>query len=289
MRVGDATFYLRFLSGLQANRERSERALASLADGKKVRVASDDPVGAQESLMLRKRLVQVAGFDRAAGSSRTALGAIDGALSRVFDVVTEARTLAMAGGSNLDDANGIRAQQIDQLREELLSLANTSTGGRYLFGGTQTLAPPFAADGSYSGNADEVAAPIDVQETVGATLSGSAVFVDGGDVFTMLSDLSDALRNGQPADVAALVPALSDALDHLGQVHGGVGARMQRIDAVLERHGDEELDLIRRISNIEDADLAEIAVELQANDTATSALSAASARVLGRSLFDYLG
>ena len=77
MRVGDATFYLRFLAGLRGNRSLSERALQSLADGKKTRVGSDDPAGTQEALALRTRLVRLTGFDRSAESARTSLATID--------------------------------------------------------------------------------------------------------------------------------------------------------------------------------------------------------------------
>ena len=51
----------------------------------------------------------------------------------------------------------------------------------------------------------------------------------------------------------------------------------------------DQAALIDRISSIEDADLAEVVVALQQTDLSINALSAASGRVLGRSLFDYLG
>jgi flagellar hook-associated protein 3 FlgL len=290
MRIGDATFYLRFLAGLQENRARSEQALRSLADGKKVRSASDDPAGTQEALALRTRLVRLTGFDRSAELARTSLATIDSVLGDVLDVLSEAQTEAMAGASApADNANEIRAAQVEALRDQLLRLANTSQGGRYLFGGTETRTAPFATDGTYSGNTDEVQAPIDSAEQVGATIPGSRVFVDGVDLFAVMTDLADALRDNRTADVGALVPVLNQALDHVGQIRGDIGFRMRRIDQVLERHGDEELSLLERISAIEDADIAEIAVQLQASETATSALSAAAVRVLGRSLFDYLG
>lgn len=280
---------MNLLGGLRANRARSEQALASLADGKKIRVASDNPVGAQESLGLRQRLVRLAGFDRSAEAGRTTLSTIESVLARTHGLLTEARTLALGGASGLDDANTTRAVEVEALRDELLALANTSQSGRYLFGGTETTNPPFADDGTYSGNADEVQAPVDSDESVAATLSGSRVFADGGDLFAALTDLADALRNGQPADVAALTPALTAGLDHIAQLEGEIGTRMQRIDLVLERHGDEELALIDRISSIEDADLAEVVVAIQQTDLSINALSAAAGRVLGRSLFDYLG
>ena len=59
----------------------------------------------------------------------------------------EVRTLALQAnnGTLTADDRGTIADQIERVRSRLLSLANTQSGGRYLFGGTKTDAPPFAA------------------------------------------------------------------------------------------------------------------------------------------------
>jgi hypothetical protein len=80
MRVGDATFYAKFLAGLERSRSRSGIALEGLADGKKVRLASADPAGAAESLALRGRWVRLQGFSRSGGSAESALVALENVL-----------------------------------------------------------------------------------------------------------------------------------------------------------------------------------------------------------------
>jgi flagellar hook-associated protein 3 FlgL len=290
MRVGDATFYLRFLTGLSRYRVRSDNLLEGLADGKKVRAASDDPAGVHETLSLRAKLARLSGYDKSASAARMDLATIEGALGEVVNLLTEVRSEAMAGASAIySGSNETRAEVVERLREQLISISNTVNGRRYLFGGTETLAPPFAADGSYSGNDDEVVAPVDSGETVGATLSGSRVFLDSGDLFALLEDVALALREDRHQDVGATVSALGDAIDHIGQIHADIGYRLQRIDQLVEKHGDEELALRARIGEIEDIDIAEVITGLQASENASAALSASAARVLGRSLFDYLG
>lgn len=290
MRIGDATFYLRFLSGLRAQRASSATAIEGLADGKRVRVGSDDPSGASQSLVLRARLARIAGYDGSAAAARTDLSTMDNVLDHVNLLLTDAIEEAMGASDINDDTNNeARATAIDALRSELLSLSNTSQSGRYLFAGTETRTVPFATDGSYAGSDAEVQAPIDRDDLVGSTLSGERVFQDGGDIFTMLTDLSDALRDNRIADVEALVPSLRDALSHVARVRADIGSRMRRIDNALERHGDEAVRVTQRIGEIENIDLTQVIVDLQAAETSTAALSAAAARVLGRSLFDYLG
>ena len=290
MRVADQSFYTRLLAGLAMQRARTNENLGRLADGKNVRVASDDPSGHHASMGLRTRLVRIAGFDRSADAARTDLATIERALSEVVGLVTEARTEALAGASGpFDAANGIRADQVESLRDHLLALANTEQGGRYLFSGTQTRTPPFDTAGTYSGNSDEVDAPVDVNQEIGATLSGERVFQGGVDLFAALDDLVQALRINDTAAVAATIPTLTAGLDHLNEVHAEIGIRLQDIDKTIDRHADETLALVRRVGEIEDADIAEVIVALESSDTTSAALSAAASRFLGRSLFDYLG
>lgn len=288
MRVGDATMYRRFLSAFEAAGGRLARAVASLADGKRVRVASDDPVAAHASLGLRARLARIEGLDRAAGSARAGLLAMDQALGEVLDILSAAQLEAMAGGSGLG-GDDIRASRVEELRERLLQLANLAQGGRHLFGGTATVTAPFLADGTYVGDDAETEVPVDWDETVGGTMSGRRVFLGGGDLFRRLEDLAAALRSSDAPAIQAATVALGADIRRVAALRAEIGGRLQRIDAAFERHQSESLRLLERIGELEDAPLDRIAAEIAALDASRSALSEAASRLVGRSLFDRLG
>jgi flagellar hook-associated protein 3 FlgL len=290
MRVGDPSLYARLLAGLALHRQRTDQGLERLAGGRDVRVASEDPSGHSKSMGFRARLVRIAGYERAASAARTSLDTLDAVLGQGIGLLTEAQTLAMAGGTISGDfPNEVRADEIEALRNGLLALANTEQSGRFLFSGTMTATIPFDDAGVYAGNLDESTAALDTNEEVATTLSGQQVFLDGGDLFSALDDLAQALRDNDSARIAAAIPTINAGIDHLSQVRGKVGVRLQTIDRALDRHADEALELVRRVGEIEDTDIAEVIVELQSADTASSALSAAASRFLGRSLFDYFG
>ncbi len=290
MRVGDETYYYRFLIGLEAARDALDRSMEQLTDGKKVKRASDDPAGYHASLALRGRLVQLEGYARSGQAAHFDLSTIDSALGEVVNLLSSAQTEAMAAASGVTGGDTeARALTIDGIRERILALSNTNQNGRYLFGGTATLTSPFAEDGTYSGNDAEVMAPIDSSEEIAATFSGRRVFQEGGDIFTLLSDLAQAMRDGRITDIESAIPALKAALEHVADVRSVAGNRMMRIESMLDRHDDETLSLSKRISEIENANLEDVAVALQSAQTSQSAISAAAAKVLGRSLFDYLG
>lgn len=290
MRVGDQSFYLRLLTGLENARGSTSRGLDRMSDGKRVRTASDDPAAAHLALQARGRVVALSGFDRSAQAARTDLSAIDSALGEAVSVLSSARAEAMAGASGTGQpGNAARADKLDALRTQLLSLANTNQNGRFLFSGTATRTLPFAQDGSYHGDDAEAQAPLDTNEQVASTMSGRDAFQAGGDLFAHLADAAQAVRDGRTADVAALVVTLGDDINRLTGVRGEIGARMEKIDAIASRHTDEATRLLQRIGELEDADLTQVAVELQSASTTRSALSAAAGRILGLSLFNYLG
>ena len=101
MRVTDSFIFTRFLNAFNLNRQASERAVLQLADGKRVRYASDDPTGARTAIEFRGRLVRLEGFKRTTQTSNTDLATIESVLGEVFNIVSEARSEAMAGATGL--------------------------------------------------------------------------------------------------------------------------------------------------------------------------------------------
>ncbi len=290
MRVSDANFLQTFLNGLGNQREALDRSLKSLVDGKRVRQSSDDPSGARTAMELRARFVRLEGYERAGASAKYGLDDIEAALGEVFDDLIEARDKAVEGASETNETNRpLLANQVDDIRERILNAANTRRDGRYLFGGTSTLATPFDTVGSYSGNDGESRAPLDDRQTVSTTLSGRRVFQDGGDVLATLSDLSTALRNNDTAAIQNLLPALEGQLDHINEVRAEVGSRLQNIERFAANRASERVRIQERVIEIENVSREQSALEINQANNSIEALSATASRVLGRSLFDFLG
>jgi flagellar hook-associated protein 3 FlgL len=289
VRVSDANFLATFLRGIAAAREVQERSLQQLSDGKRVRHASDDPTGARSTLSHRARLARLEGYERASAAGRVRLEAIDVALGSAVGILTEARTLAMAGASSpTSDGNDARAIEVESLRERLLDLANLQQDDRYLFAGTAIDTRPFDAAGVYAGAGEGVRVPVSDARTIGVTLAGDSVFHQGGNVFETLDDLAQAFRDDDAAAVETLSAELSSWMDRVATARAEIGVRMRTIDVAVDAHVDEKLRLTRRIAEIEDVAIEEVAVSLASANTSLDALATSAGRVLGRSLFEYL-
>ena len=291
MRVSDASITQRFLSEFGSRRREMDTLLRQLADGKRVRVSSDDPVAAHESLMTRSLALRLQGLDRSASAGQTDLETIDFIIGEAFELVINARDRGSQGVTTGDaDGNAVLATEVREARERLLSLANTVQRGRYLFSGSATSTVPFDGTGTYQGNATEIQAAIDINVSVGVTVSGGDVFQGSGvDVFQLMNDLATAMDANDTAAMSALLADFEPVLDHLGLNRTAVGNQLKRIETVRNKHADELVRLGTRISELEDIPLEEIAAGLASTEARIQGLSVTLTRIVGRSLFDVLG
>lgn len=135
-------------------------------------------------------------------------------------------------------------------------------------------------------------------DTRGILRAGSELvtFGETGNPFDLIQGMVADLRNDQGLDSAELSERLAVRLEDLDRVHddlllglGVVGARSARLASSSARQGEVQLDLAARLSEIEDADLAEVATKLARSQMILEVAQAASARVLQTSLLNFLG
>jgi flagellar hook-associated protein 3 FlgL len=79
----------------------------------------------------------------------------DHALSQLVDVVNRAKEIAIGQSSAASSTNESRlgvAEEVTQLFNQAVAIANTRIGDRYLFGGYKTQTPPVDQNGRYIGD-----------------------------------------------------------------------------------------------------------------------------------------
>jgi len=156
------------------------------SSGVRLHRASDAPAEAFRLLGLRAESDGLATYRENVGRITDSLNVASTVLSQMSDVMARARELVTQGTSGTYSAANRRpvAQEFEGLLEQLLSLANTRHGGRYLFGGSSTRAAPYEAeyDGDrivgvrYVGNRDTVEAPVAAGVDQATVLVGDAIF-----------------------------------------------------------------------------------------------------------------
>jgi flagellar hook-associated protein 3 FlgL len=181
------------------------------------------------------------------------------------------------------------AKTVQNMLEEIVSLANTDVGGRFIFGGSSTDAAPFAQDGTYNGDNNPFTIKVGQASTVEVGKDGEAVFKSPGmDIFQTMTDLKTALENNNVGGIQTAISELGEFFDHTNTQISDVGSKTLRMQVKENIFQDIEISKMERLSQIEDADLAAAIIDLKTKELAYQAALASSSRIMELSLTNYL-
>jgi len=280
------------LSALAEVRRQADTATQELATGSRINKPSDDPAGAAQMISNRDQTSQVDAFLRSITGVNGLLHTADSTLSSVVTALQRAISLGVEGANGtLSDADRQDvAAELMGIQQQLVSLANTSYQGEFIFSGTSTRQPfVMAASGAvtYQGNSGTNIAQVGPNYSVQINLPGSQLFTaPGASVFQAISDLIASLQNN--AGIGAAVTGLSSAFNHVTSQRVFYGNAINQLSAQQNYLNSEKVDLSTAANAIAGADMAATAARLSQAQLAVNAELAAMSRVSQNSLFDYL-
>ena len=280
------------LDSLQSGLGRMARLQEQLSTGRVLNRPSDSPTGATTAMRLRDNLSATRQYQRNAQDGLAWLGTIDATLTSVTDQTRAARDIALQGANSVAMSPASRqalATTVAQLREGLLASANTTHLGRPVFGGITAGTVAYDASGTFVGQAGEVRRTVAEGVTVRVDADAAAVFGPAGDsVLNHLDDLTTALQSGTEADIRAQVDRLNTDLERITTARAEAGTRYKQVETANQTAADAELRLRTSLSEVENADLPQVIVDLKMQETAYQAALASTARVMQPSLLDFL-
>lgn len=292
LRVTDQTMTLAAQRALGARQARLAAAQGTASSGVRLTRPSDDPVGTGDALRVRAQIAATAQYKRNADDGTAWLTTIDSALGSATGLLRQVRDATIQGGNgslNQDGRNAL-ATQIDALRQDLLSTANTRYMGRSVFAGTSDAASAFTDgtpptfNGSPGGSVQRRIGP---DQTVRVDADGVAAFGTGpGSVFAVLDSIAADLRSG--ADPTSRLTALDEGMKAVAAARSDAGGRLAQLTRAGQAAADAATSLEARRSGIEDVDLGKAVLDLQLQQTAYQAALAVTAKVLQPSLTDFL-
>lgn len=120
-----------------------DELMAKLASEKKINRPSDDPLGMGRVLDSRLKLANISQYQDNTTFSTSWVNLTESSLSGVNDAVTEAKTLAIANATSTASSSNRQnaAANVEQIIEQVRSLANAMSGDRYLFSGSKNVQP----------------------------------------------------------------------------------------------------------------------------------------------------
>lgn len=294
MRVTNRDLYFQLVRDIGNVSEKMLKLNKQLSSAKRINKPSEDPVGMASVLVSRTEINAFEQFSRSIVYGRGWLKNTDTTLQELDNLLARASELATSQSSNTAtaDTRAGTAEEVRELYEHILGLANSKYGNKYMFGGTKTQTAPFedvAGVVQYNGNDDTFSIKIGKTDTVQISLPGSEVFTNpSGNVFTALSNLEQALRNNDQTAIRASLTDIEAAALVISNNLASIGARENRLDYTETRLQTAKTNTTEQMSEIEDLDYAEALLYLQNQQIIYQATLKSASMITGMSLVDFI-
>jgi flagellar hook-associated protein 3 FlgL len=285
------------LADLQQSQSTLNTALAEVSTGKSVTVPSDNPAASAQMVQNTMETANVDQYTKNINSVLTTVQSASSALSAVVTSLTQAVSLGTQGanGTNTPTSLAAIAQQVQGILSSVVSDANSSVNGTYLFGGTASTTAPYTADSSsasgytYNGNSDSNSVAIGDNLNVQISVPGSQIFSSSSnDVLAALSTLVSALKSGDSSQISSATSSISSAISYISQQQGFYSNATSQLNSQESYLQQDTVTLTTQQNNLVGVDEAQAATLLSQAETDNSAILAAAAKVLPNTLLNYL-
>jgi flagellar hook-associated protein 3 FlgL len=131
------------LAALENLQQQQDIATLELSTGSKINKPSDDPAGAAQLTQIADLSSQADSFQRSISSINGILSTADSTLNLVGTALQRAISLGVEGanGTLSDSDRTAIASELSGIQSQLVSLANTSYQGQFIFAGTADTQP----------------------------------------------------------------------------------------------------------------------------------------------------
>ncbi len=260
-----------------------------LSTGKIINKPSDNPLLISRVLDLNGRLKNIEQYQKNLNSASIWIDSTLQSFMGMGELLNSAKIIALreSNATSTPDSRRISAEEVDNLKKQLLNLANTYSGGRYIFSGTKTRTQSFTETGTYQGDEKKISIQSGEKQVITINAPGNKVFKQDKDLFKVLSDLKDALENDDTQGISDQIDEIEACMKQIHRWEGEFGGKGQFIEIFKNRLKDQEIQTTKFLSNIEDADITRISVELQSASMAYQAALAAASKILQATMLQF--
>ena len=257
MRVSDQYRFLLTQRNVSQATERLLKIQQEVATGKKINVASDDPVVYGILQDVRRISDNISQFERNISTAITRLQTADSTMDELNNVLIKAKEVAI-GAMNVTmtaDMRTTAAKEVRGYMKTFHNLANRKEGGRYLFSGTRSTTPALDDNGVYQGRDDDVYIEVGVEWSRNIAIAGKEILSpdDGVDSYTVLVDLINALESDDVTQIGESLELLDSAMDQISNVRASVGTIHDQLMVDESLMAQLSIDM-----SINDAELSEL-------------------------------
>ena len=311
MRVTNGMLASNFLNNINRTMGRMQTYQQQLATNKRMTRLSDDPIGAINSLSIRGKISRLNQYQKNIDDAKSWLTQSETAVMELGEVLKTSyeKTVQAATGTNTVQEKEAIAKELTEIRNHIVQLSNSTFGDRYIFGGFQTTAAPFAYEAgqlTYQGydlrtlpddpalqqhlKSQIISFEIGTGLTSDVSFSGIRLIGSGEDnIIHILDDLISHLQKDAPhSELDQFVGKLQTKHYETLALATEIGGKMNRLDLMENRYKMDSLNYETVKSNIEDIDMSEVIMQFKMTEAVYSAALSVGSRIIQPSLIDFL-
>jgi flagellar hook-associated protein 3 FlgL len=313
MRVATDSYTNTMLNEFSMLKQQQINLQNQVSTGLSIQAPSDNPEAMQTTLSDLASQATQQQYSNNITTVQAQANSIYGVLQSLQTITSQANTIVTEAGNSTNSQSDLNnyATQVNSLIQQALQLVNSQdpATGQYLFGGTSSGQPPFAAttdangnttgvtyQGNSSVNQTQVAAGVTVAVAVpGANSSGSGAYGlitdsrTGADLFNHLIQLQQDLQSGNTSTITSTDSKnLQKDEDNMTYQVANNGNVQARLNTAASLAGTQNTALTTDISNASGADLVQTLSDLNQTQTAYQAALESSASIMQLSILNFL-
>lgn len=321
MRITNSMMLNSMMRNMGKNLSRMSKTEEMLATGKKFSRPSDDPIGVSRSLRLNTDVANMEQYKRNAQDAVSWMETTETALNNLVTVFQRTRELTVQAASetNSPEERKTIALEIDQLKKQVVSIGNTTYAGSYIFSGFKTNMPLLEDDGDYLIQTDPPSAPnpiltkneeiqfnVGIADRISVNVLPQKLFgadagidapIDANSDITMgetpqmikvFNQLFDDLNNNDTVGISTALTRIDAHFSNINAVRSEIGVKSNRLELTLNRIDSDTINLKSLLSKNEDADMAEVIMNLKMQESVYQASLSGGARIIQPTLIDFL-
>lgn len=282
------------LNNLTKSYDKLNKLYDQVNTGNKISRPSDDPFIAIKGLGYRTELREIEQYQRNTNEVNNWMDNSDAALDNATSSLQRLRHLTQQAANdtyNEEQRKNI-LEEVKQLKEDLIDIANTNVNDKYIFNGSDTENPPITKDGD-GYKLDFSDSEVRIEIANGTKLKAN---VDGGEIFGedllgengTINKIIKALETNDRDALDAGIGDVDKSIDAVVNGRADLGARMNRLTLIENRLSSQEITATATMSKNEKVDYEVAITNLITQETLHRAALSAGSRIMQPTLMDFL-
>jgi flagellar hook-associated protein 3 FlgL len=274
-----------------------------IASQKRINRPSDDPLGMGKVLDYRQTLSSIEQYETNIQSGQERLEITEITLDLVDELLQGVRAIAMSEAGGTTESRQLTAEEVKNLFDQVLDLANSKLNDNYMFSGYQTQTAPFSRDDTlattydqftvtYNGDAGEARFIVGQNTEITIDTDGRPLFQNaaagGINIFDAMRDLIVALETDDTAAISDQADLIDNGRKQINNVRAANSPVLYQLETTENHWQNYKPKIQELLAREEEVDVTQAVVELQNIELAYQTTLATTARITQQGLIDFL-